>query len=303
MAGIVTELSELIALKQYAQIVCQPQKSRAQLAGQHQSMLRGRGMDFDEVRTYQAGDDIRHMEWRVTARTGKPQIKLYREERERPIILVVDFNPSMYFATQVAFKSVVAARLAALLAWSATKHGDRVGGVLFSGNKHVELKPRSRQLGVLPLLNALNQFSNELPTDEQSQMMSSALIRLRRVALPGSLVCLMSDFNHFDQDSQRHLARMSQHVDVIAFDFKDIIELQTLKPACYSMTDGKEELLIDTRESTVRQKYRQHFLHRQTQLKQFFNRYAIPVTTVKPCDDLVELTQRFYSPQARRQYG
>lgn len=303
MSGIVTELSELIKLKQYAQMVYQPQKSRAQLMGNHQSTMRGRGMDFDEVRSYQAGDDVRHMEWRVTARTGKPHIKLYREERERPIIIMVDFNPSMYFATQVALKSVVASRLAALLAWTASKHGDRVGGLLYSNKRHIELKPRGRQLGVLPLLNALNDFSHELPQSDDAQPMSAALMRLRRVALPGSLVILMSDFNNFDEDSQRHLARMSQHLDIMAFNFKDIIELKTPKPGCYSVTDGDSEVVVDTRSQVIRQQYRRHFRRKQRQLEDFCQQYAIPLTTVLPTDDIVTLAQLCYAGQARRQYG
>ncbi len=109
--GVTAELSELIALQRYAQKAhYYPVGRAAKGSGHHLSKLRGRGMDFSEVRNYQAGDEIRHMEWRVTARTGKPHIKLYQEERERPVVLVIDFNPSMYFGTRLAFKSVVAAQ-------------------------------------------------------------------------------------------------------------------------------------------------------------------------------------------------
>ena len=135
--GVTAELNELIALQRYAQIGHYRPKGRSLRAGQHLSKLRGRGMDFAEVRHYQAGDEIRHMEWRVTARTGRPHVKLYQEERERPVIILADFSPSMYFGTRLAFKSVVAARLAALLAWTVVKQGDRVGGLLFSAFKHL----------------------------------------------------------------------------------------------------------------------------------------------------------------------
>ncbi len=115
---------------------------RAQQSGAYLSAFKGRGMEFEEARPYQPGDDIRNLDWRVTARTGKPHTKLFREERERPILLWVDYRNTMFFATKGVYKSVIAARAAALLAWSAHHHGDRVGGIIFSEQIHHELKPR-----------------------------------------------------------------------------------------------------------------------------------------------------------------
>ena len=303
MSGISVELHELIALKQHAQRAYAPQRSRARSVGNHSSTLKGRGMDFDEVRSYQAGDDIRHMEWRVTARTGTPHIKLYREECERPVILVVDFNPSMYFATQVAFKSVIASRLAALIAWTAVKHGDRVGSLLFSADKHLELKPRGRTQGVLPLLNALSQYSQTLPQEHQVSSMSSALQRLRRVAMPGSLVYILSDFYSLDEQSKKHLSRLSQHLDIVGFHLKDIIEVQAPPAGCYAMTNGEQELVLDTRQNTIRRNYQGYFEQRQGQLQQFFNQYAIPLVTVLPTDNITDIVHQTYCQQTRRQYG
>ena len=118
--------------------------------GGYVSPYRGRGMEFEEVRAYQPGDDIRNMDWRVTARTGRPHTKLFREERERPVLFLVDLGPSMAFGTRVAFKSVVAARAAALLAWAARDNGDRIGGIVFAGKRHRELRPAARERGMLP---------------------------------------------------------------------------------------------------------------------------------------------------------
>lgn len=137
--GVIAELNELIDLRRYAQSIRYQPEGRAIRAGNHLSKLRGRGMDFAEVRNYQAGDEIRHMEWRVTARTGRPHVKIYQEERERPVVILADFNPSMIFGTRVAFKSVVAARLAAMLVWTVIKQGDRVGGVFFQPLNTVNL--------------------------------------------------------------------------------------------------------------------------------------------------------------------
>ena len=107
-------------------------RAKRQTQGAYLSALRGRGMEYDESRPYQAGDDIRTLDWLVTARTGKPHTKLFREERERPVIVAVDYRPAMFFATQGSFKSVQAARCAALLAWRAAQQGDRLGGFIFS---------------------------------------------------------------------------------------------------------------------------------------------------------------------------
>lgn len=303
MSGISVELHELIALQQYAQMVYKPQNSRAKGMGNHASKLKGRGMDFDEVRSYQAGDDIRHMEWRVTARTGMPHIKLYREECERPVILVTDFNPSMYFATQVAFKSVIACKLAAMIAWTAVKHGDRVGGLLYSPQKHLELKPKGRNQGVLPLLKALSEFSQQLPADFEQAPMNLALQRLRRVAMPGSLVYLLSDFQAFDDQAKNLLSRLSQHLDIVAFNIKDTLELQAPKPGCYAISNGKTEVLLDTRQPTIRNDYQHHFTTQQAQLQHFFKQYAIPLVTVMTSDNIKEIVHATYCQQTRRLYG
>ena len=119
------------------------------MAGTQRSPFKGRGINFEEVRRYQPGDEIRHMDWRVTARTGEPHLKLFQEERERPVIFVVDFTASMFFGTRVAFKSVIAARVATLLAWAALARGDRVGSLIFSEHGHQDLRPRGGRSGVL----------------------------------------------------------------------------------------------------------------------------------------------------------
>lgn len=166
--GVIAELNELIDLRRYAQSIRYQPEGRAIRAGNHLSKLRGRGMDFAEVRNYQAGDEIRHMEWRVTARTGRPHVKIYQEERERPVVILADFNPSMIFGTRVAFKSVVAARLAAMLVWTVIKQGDRVGGVFFSATEHSEFTPRGRDSGALPMLAALSQYTEQTDAQRES---------------------------------------------------------------------------------------------------------------------------------------
>ena len=161
-AGVTVDLDELIGLQRAAQRVKYDSQALALRTGMHRARLRGRGMEFLETRHYQAGDDSRHIEWRITARTGKPHVKVFHEERERPVVIVTDFRPSMYFGTRLAFKSVVAARLAAILAWTVANQGDRVGGVIFSELCHHVFTPRGRQAGVIPLLSGLSHYTQRV---------------------------------------------------------------------------------------------------------------------------------------------
>jgi uncharacterized protein (DUF58 family) len=287
--GVTVDLPELIALQRYAQMVTYRPEGRVLRAGNHQSKIRGRGMDFSEVRNYQAGDEIRHMEWRVTARTGKPHIKLYQEERERPVVILLDFNSSMYFGTRLAFKSVVAARLAALIAWTAVKQGDRVGGLLFSSETHNEFMPRSREAGVLPLLAAICQYTRNIPSQSlqpERRSLSYALQRVRRVARPGSLLVLISDFYTMDTESEQHLNRLRSHNDILAYHLCDPLEMAPPKPQQYAMSDGEQEILLDTTVKAVSQAYADYCRQRTATLLSQFQRLQIQYLTLTTTMDL-----------------
>ena len=301
--GVTTELKELIALRRYAQTGHYRSESRAQRSGGHLSKLRGRGMDFSEVRNYQAGDEIRHMEWRVTARTGKPHIKLYQEERERPVIILTDFNPSMYFGTRLAFKSVVAARLAAILAWTVVKQGDRVGGLMFSAITHNEFTPRGRASGVLPFLAALSHYTCALPQgalQTESRSLSYALQRVRRVVRPGSILVLLSDFYNMDNDSEQHLSRLRSHNDVLAYHLCDPLEIAPPKPQEYAITDGQQEIFLDMNADTVRSAYLTYCEQRIVTLQTQLRRLQIQYVQVTAENDLPLLVRQTFPRRAQR---
>ena len=298
VAGVTADLKELIALQRHARRARYNPDAFAARAGNHLSKLRGRGMDFSETRNYQAGDEIRHMEWRVTARTGRPHVKVYQEERERPVVILTDFNPSMYFGTRVAFKSVVAARLAALLAWTAAKQGDRVGGLVFSAVTHNEFTPRSRQAGVLPLLAALSHYTQELnPKSERmpdARSLSHALLRLRRVAKPGSIVVLISDFYNMDTHSEEYLSRLSRHNDILAYHVCDPLELAPPTPAQYAITDGQQEILLDTTLDAVRFSYQFYCEQRIATLQAQCKRLQIQYMQITALTDLPQLVRQTF---------
>lgn len=269
--GITVDVAELIALKRFAESARYQVVSRALRMGGHFSKFRGRGMDFAEVRNYQAGDEIRHMEWRVTARTGRPHVKVYHEERERPVVIMNDFNPSMYFGTRQAFKSVFAVRLAAMIAWTAVRQGDRVGGLMASAESHDEFTPKSREKGVLPWLAKLCEYTTYIHTRPIEahvvRPLSDSLLRLRRVTRPGSIVVLISDFYQLDAESEKHLAFLATHNVVLAYHVCDPLELAPPPPDRYAVTNGSEDLLLDLTVKSVRRNY-QHFCEARTQMVQ-----------------------------------
>lgn len=298
--GVTAELKELIALQRYASLGQYRPEGRALRSGNHLSKMRGRGMDFAEVRNYQAGDEIRHMEWRVTARTGRPHVKLYQEERERPVIIVVDFNPSMYFGTRLAFKSVVAAHLAAILAWTVVRQGDRVGGVLFSADTHNEFIPRGRETGVLPFLGALSHYTQHLSktmaktNEPTARSLSYALQRVRRVIRPGSIVVLISDFYSIDDESEQHLSRLRSHNDILAYHLCDPLEIAPPIPQQYAITDGQQEIVLDTTINTINTAYRSYCIQRITTLQRQLHRLQIQYVQVTAEDDLPRLVRQTF---------
>ena len=296
--GVVAELTDLIALQRQACMVRYRPEGHAARTGNHLSKLRGRGMDFSEARNYQSGDEIRHMEWRVTARTGRPHVKVYQEERDRPVVILTDFNPSMYFGTRVAFKSVVAARLAALIAWTAAKQGDRVGGLVFSAVAHNEFTPRSRQAGVLPILAALSHYTHEHNPKSQrmpdARSLSHALLRLRRDAKPGSILVLISDFYNMDTDSEQHLSRLSRHNDILAYHVCDPLELAPPKPAQYAITDGQQEILLDTTLDAVRFSYQFYCEQRISALQAQCKRLQIQYMQITALTDLPQVVRQTF---------
>lgn len=250
--------------------------NQARLAGAYLTKSKGRGMEFDEARNYQPGDDIRAIDWRVTARTGKTHTKLYREEKERPIFVLADLSPSHYFGTQLLFKSVQVAHLAALIAWAAHKRGDRIGGLVFNHQQHREFKPLTRQKAVLSLLHGLVELHQPAAANAETQInLAQACARLRRLARPGSLVCIISDFQQLDDLARQHISSLSRHCEAIAYPISDPFEHQLPKVNVtqqLTLTDGHQQQQLTLGEAKTQKRYsefhQQAFEHIYRQLKQ-----------------------------------
>ena len=219
-------LDDLIRLNQPAKsIELARSTARALQSGQYFSAFKGRGMEFDESRPYAHGDDIRSLDWRVTARTGKVHTKLFREERERPVFLSVDLRAPMFFATRGMFKSVLASRLAALIAWSACHHGDRIGGQIFSESGSTEFKPLEGHSAVLRILKGLTERAQSPdPQNLRQNALDQALSELNRHIKPGSLAFVISDFRNLGPLGASSLGRLAHQSTVVLIMLSDPIE-------------------------------------------------------------------------------
>ena len=237
---------------------------RSRQSGGYMSRFKGRGMEFDEARLYQPGDDIRSIDWRVTARTGKTHTKVFREERERPVFISVDNRLTMHFATRGVFKSVLAAKLAGLLAWTAEYHGDRIGGQLFSEHECRELKPQNGRHAVLRFLNALVKPQNPI---NKAFTLDQVLARLNQHARPGSLVYIISDFRGINDQAETHIAKLSRHCEVVLIFVYDPLESSLPSKGRYRFTDDERDVVIDASDQQRLLSYHQRFEQRLQRLE------------------------------------
>ncbi len=275
LPGIDIDVKELIGLRHYVGALEVKSRKRALslLSGSQISPFKGRGIDFEEVRRYQAGDDVRHMDWRVTARTGHPHLKLFREERERPVFFLVDFSASMLFGTKVAFKSVIAARAAALLAWASMKKGDRVGAVLSSDQGHRELRPAGGRGSVLRLIHAMADLhtiargDRTQPQEVRLTPLASSMNRMIRTVRPGSQIFLVSDFVGLNSSCESAIARLGVHNELLCIMPFDPLEAIPPPPGMYKVSDGMRSTWFDTTRHQTVDKYRQQYQERQNKIQ------------------------------------
>ncbi len=296
-----TSLEELVKLRGAAQALQRQvrKKSAAPLSGGSVSRRLGRGLDFAEVREYQAGDDVRMIDWKVTARSGRAHTKLFVEERERPVLLVVDFRAAMRFGTRGMYKSVMAARLAALLGWCAVAGHDRVGCFVFTDDWHGEVRPQNGRRGLMALFRAIHQSQLRIPQAGGEQLVNT-LSRLRHGAHAGSTVVLLSDFQGLDGEARLVLGSLLNSLDVVAVHINDPLDFSLPPPGRYALTPSarsdQKRFVMAVGSTAQRTQYREQFLQRQNDLKAMFaqNRhyYASATTDASLLDTAAQILSR-----------
>ena len=291
--GIYLSAAELIALKPRCNALSLPmnQPAASALAGAYRSRFRGRGVDFVESRNYLPGDDIRNLDWRVTARTGKPHTKIFQEERERPVLVVLDANPSLFFGTRTRLKSVAAGQMAAAIAWAAVRRGDRIGAFLCAPEGHRELRPAGGRRGALRVIQGLVDWLNPELAHTGFEPLSVSLERVRHAVRPGSLVLIISDFFNLDETCQRHLSRLRQHNDVIGCQVIDPAE-QSLPNGRYPISDGESSAMLDTYQDRLRQQFQKMSEAHGDTPRRMFQRHKCGWMVLKTTDDPVEALGR-----------
>lgn len=301
-AAITPSTRDLLALRaRVADGAWRRTAAKALLAGAHRTVFTSRGMEFAEVRAYRPGDDLRNMDWRHTARRGRPFTKLFQDERERPILLFVDLGPTMQFGSRVAFKSVIAARIAALLAWAAVEAGDRIGGFVWNGRTLRESPPRGRESGALALIRALTESAGESATscpEVPSPAPERAMLAFARATRPGTHAVVISDFQ--TPDTTSHLALLRAGAGLSLVHVFDPLEATPPPAGVYRVDDGRTAQTLDLRAEAAREAYGEPFRLRSAQLAATARRCGATLVQLSTNDDPLGVLHTIVAPHYPR---
>lgn len=280
---------------------------RSPLVGLHHSKLRGRGVDFDQVRVYQAGDDVRNIDWRVTARTQEPHTKLFHEERERPVFLLVEQSPQLFFGSSLCFKSVLAAQVAALFGWAALAHNDRIGGLVFNAAQCSEVRPRRSKQSLLQLLGLLvraNQALAGTPASAESagSGLALALRRAREVLRPGSLALAVCDERSLDDGAELQLGLLARHCDLILLPVSDPLDHALPAAGLLRFADRHARLELDSGDAALRQAWHARGAERAERWQRLAQRLGILLLPLSTQHELLaQLREQVQPAQRSRQ--
>lgn len=294
---VYASLAELVGLEARARglsfVARQPLSSI--LSGNHASRLRGRGLSFDELRHYIPGDDLRHLDWRASLRYGKPFVRTFTEERDRPTLVLVDQRMSMYFGSQRYFKSVTAAQLAAVCAWMSFHAGDRVGGLVF-GNQRVEpvrpLRSRARVEALCSAVVRANHALSAFASEDEDAQLDKVLRTCAASAGHDHLVCIISDFAGITAQTLPLLRQLRQHNDVIALQVYDPIALQVPDKGRVNVTQGAQQVELEIGKRRVNRPLGDFLAGRLRDVEELMRRSQVPLLLISTGGDTLEQLRR-----------
>lgn len=251
------------------------------LAGQNVSKLRGRGLNFEEMRQYQRGDDIRTMDWKVTNRTGKPHVKVYTEERERNVFLLVDQRQSMFFGSTVKMKSVIAAEVASLIAWQAIASTDRIGSIVFNDEKAVTLMPQRSTKQVIEVLAEItkqnHQLQSGITTKASHLSLENMFEQMLRIVGHDALVIFVSDGYGWNQKCAEYVKSISQHNDFVCCHVTDSLEHKLVKMNQMVISDGNLQVEVSALDKDVQQGFQKNVEQSIETFNDLAKKYRIPL--------------------------
>lgn len=263
------------------------QPARSVLAGRHSSRLRGRGLDFEELRHYRLGDDIRSMDWKTTNRTGKPHVRVYTEERERHVHLLVDQRIGMFFGSQYKMKSVLAAEIAALAAWRVVSVGDRIAADIFSDARHAYLAPQRSRGAVLHLLRELARYNAALGAGQtlSEDALNEGLKRVSRKVSHDALVVYIGDGMGWNAVTDKLIQRLAQHNDVIVVHVADPAESQLPGGAGLVLSDGRQQIALPHSDDRLRARFTEAQLDHVGRMLAALKRFDLPLIEINAGDE------------------
>ena len=288
---VFVSLQDLLKMEHYARnfsFQARNQKVRSILGGKHASKLRGRGLDFEEVRNYVAGDDIRNIDWKVTARTQKTHSKVFSEEKEKPALIFVDQSKTMFFGSQRKTKSVVAAELAALVAFRVLKEGDRVGGVVFADQGIDIIYPKRDRKNILRFLEKIEERNRQLKYSSPirfEEALQDVMAKVRNIVTHDFLIFIISDFQRYSPKVVKYISQLAQHNDVILAKIFDPMEKEIPKTRIVA-GDGEKQILIDGENKKFRQNFLEGFENELAGFESQMKKHRVPVMHIDTISDV-----------------
>lgn len=290
---VFTSLKALLAMEHFAHhfsLLARKQKVKSVLGGKHASKLRGRGLDFEEVRHYVKGDDIRNIDWKVTARTKETHTRVFSEEKEKPALIIVDQTKSMFFGSQKRTKSVVAAELAALAAFRVLKQGDRVGGVVFADNGIDIILPKRDRRNILRFLEKVVSRNHELASSSPVKFedaLREVMLKARNIVTHDFLVVIIGDFHRYSPKVSKFISQIAQHNDVILAKVSDPLE-RDIPATKFVAGDEQTQVSIDGKRQNLRAQFASGFDEDYQAFKSQMKKHRIPmfmVDTIQPVNE------------------
>lgn len=288
---VFVSLQDLLKMEAFARnfsFLARKQKVRSVLGGKHASKLRGRGLDFEEVRNYVAGDDIRNIDWKVTARTQKTQTKVFSEEKEKPALIVVDQSKTMFFGSQRKTKSVVAAELAALVSFRVLKEGDRVGGIVIADEGIDIIFPKRDRKNILRFFDKIVERNHQLADSrpiEFEEVLKDTMGKIRNMVTHDFLIFIISDFQRYSPQVIKFIAQLAQHNDVILSKIYDPMERDFPTEKIIASAQA-QQIVIDGKNATIRQRFKEGFDSDFNSFEMIMKKHKVPVISINTFEDV-----------------
>ncbi|MFV0554295.1 MAG: DUF58 domain-containing protein [Mangrovibacterium sp.] len=294
---IIPTLNDLLRMERFVVGISSRRPVKSLLLGKHKSHMRGRGLDFEEARQYVAGDDIRNIDWRVTARTGITHTKVFTEEKERPCFIITDLSQSMFFGSKVYTKSFLACQFAAMAAFEILHHQDRLGGLVYGNDSDTFFIPQRSRKALLQYFNELVVRTEQLAATPQligkeTGLLSKALKRAAGVVKHDYVLLVISDFNQVSEESKLKLVDMARHNDVVLVKINDALELQ-LPHDKLVLSDGDMQLFWQSTKKDAKAKYDSQMNSSAQSFVQEMRTYGIPTIQLNTAESVEEQVKSY----------